>query len=211
LFFCFFFVLSSSLFEAGVEPLPYLEIQEVPASGHLPLQQQQPSSNKKRPRDSINPNNPNGLVGGAVSPRKMTSNSHHPEFGQQQHSSSAHNDPSHHNPNNNPNGGHHRLTLESATEIILQRMKEGFDQLGEMIKEYHFSQREEQNETGPQSTLKKAMQELNNEPYKLLMNNASHREKLFLALNDGNTAASFLLYPDSYKLNFLQDLINKHK
>ena len=96
----------------------------------------------------------------------------------------------------------HHFNLESATEIILQRIKDGFDGLADLIKSTRYNQHLENSET-----VKSAMMELNKEQYKILMDNPSHRDIIFQTLKDVNNANAFLLYPDAYKRHFLEDLL----
>jgi|Transcript_9888 hypothetical protein len=83
-------------------------------------------------------------------------------------------------------------------------MKEGFDNLANLIKSYHTLQNIQTAET-----VKAAMTELNKEKYKGLMENPVNREKIFLHLKDTKTAHDFLLYPEEYRIMFLDDLLHQ--
>jgi hypothetical protein len=153
--------------------LPPLEIQEVPVNSQIPQ-----INVKKRPRE---------LSVGAASPRKRLGNDEYQPENQvvlQQISEP-------------------QFTLASATELVLQRLKEGVDQLADLIKNYHPPIHLESSEM-----IKAALNELNKDRYISLLEIPVQREQIFRRLNDANTAHSFVLYPDSYKMNFLESLLN---
>lgn len=180
----------SFFFTDGVEPLPYLEIQELPPSAQ---NVQLNSGIKKRPRES--------LGGGQISPRKRLHEgapSVHHDFGNHNETSGPAAIPVG-NTTSNPTS---LLSLDQATEILLQRMKEGFDSLAGLIKSYHGIQHTQSTET-----VKAAMSELNKDKYKVLMENHNHREKIFQLLKDAKTSHDFLLYPEEYRMMFLEDLL----
>ena len=150
---------------------------------------------KKRPRDSLG-------GGGNLSPRKR----HH------EASHSGHHDFSGHNESGGPaavpitgNSGSNPaslLSLDQATEILLQRMKEGFDSIATLIKSYHVMQNAQSVDT-----VKTAMNELNKDKYKQIMDNTNHRERIFQQLKDAKVSHDFLLYPEEYRMMFLEDLL----
>lgn len=175
--------------------MPYLEIQELPPNAQLN------SGIKKRPRESSIPT--------TLSPRKRLlgeGNGHH-DFGMVVHNTS--NEPTQAAAvpvvqNSSSALPPNLLSLDQATEILLQRMKEGFDNLANLIKSYHTLQNIQTAET-----VKAAMTELNKEKYKGLMENPVNREKIFLHLKDTKTAHDFLLYPEEYRIMFLDDLLHQ--
>jgi hypothetical protein len=95
-----------------------------------------------------------------------------------------------------PDGGN-----EEILSKVLDKIRQGFGEILEELKkrpEPHMDAR------------KLAMEELNKERYIMILSDTKSRDLLFNIFKNENIAKDFLYYPDTFKLNFLQDILVKH-
>jgi hypothetical protein len=98
------------------------------------------------------------------------------------------------------------LRGDTAGEEMLARLFERLDQgLKEILDEFRKSH-------DPRPDARSlAMEELNKDRYRTILTDDNSRDVLFEAFRDQNLSKDFVLFPDNFKINFLQDVLVKRR
>lgn len=93
------------------------------------------------------------------------------------------------------------LSMEDMLGKVMEKVHQGFGEILEELKKKR---------DVPVDPRKMAMDELNKDRYLPLLSDKPSRDILFNMFKDANLAMDFVLYPDNFKINFLQDILLKH-
>jgi hypothetical protein len=95
-----------------------------------------------------------------------------------------------------------QMSLEEATEMILQGFKQGFESFENLLQSGNVKPKT----LPPSEVVRMAMKELNKDQYKVLMESSSRRQKIFSALQVEQNAQSIFHCPEEQRVTFLEEL-----
>ena len=94
-------------------------------------------------------------------------------------------------------------SLDDLIGPLMDKVQQGFKEILDEL-------RKSQSTLSPDAR-RLAMDELNKDKYMGILSDSNARESICESFRDHNLAKDFVLYPDSFKINFLQDIVAKRR